>query len=629
MKFTTLFLLLVTLPFVLGIPVNKTDDTLPTTPVNNTDTQLPTPVNRTDNPLPTTTVNKTANALPTTPVNNTDDLRTAVATANCAHGPTSRKCWRQNSIDTNWYNVVPDTGVTREYWLSVVSVLLAPDGYERQVMTFNGTLPGPLIQADWGDNLVIHVTNNLVDNGTAVHWHGIQQRGTPNADGAPGVTQCPIAPGYTMTYRFKATQYGSSLYHAHFTLQMAEGMIGPIVINGPATANYDVDLGPVMIQDWSHISAFTIWRLNQKHVALPIPVLQNGLINGMNPYDCSFSFDPNCKGGGDRYQVTVTKGLKYRMRLIGAPIDGFFKFHIDGHKFKVIAVDFVPIVPYTTDNVVLTSGQRYDIVVEADQVVGNYWIRAIYMTACNQNDNLNKYNIRGIFRYDGADVNALPTTLASPFITNSCGDELYWNLVPWVPIDVGGPTISDALEVQWHLDLDLTFHWTLHTKTLEVNWSDPTTRSIYNGDLSLPYLSNVYTVKPANKWAYWIIEDFALIGAYHPMHLHGHDFFVLAQGLGPYIPFVSPLNKKNPPRRDTVTLYGGGYTVIAMLTDNPGSWLLHCHIAWHTSQGLAMQIVERPDDIPAVVANDFQEYDRVCKNWDASRKIYKMDDSGI
>lgn len=81
-------------------------------------------------------------------------------------------------------------------------------------MTFNGTVPGPAIVADWGDNLVIHVTNNLPDNGTAIHWHGIRQLGSLEYDGVPGVTQCPIAPGDSLTYKFQATQYGSTWYHS-------------------------------------------------------------------------------------------------------------------------------------------------------------------------------------------------------------------------------------------------------------------------------------------------------------------------------------------------------------------------------------------------------------------------------
>ena len=77
------------------------------------------------------------------------------------------------------------------------------------------------------------------------------------------------------------------------------------------------------------------------------------------------------------------------------------------------------------------------------------------------------------------------------------------------------------------------------------------------------------------------------------LHLHGHDFAILSQSTKPYVQGVTQLNLINPPRRDVVTLYGGGgHVVIAFKTDNPGAWLFHCHIAIHASDGLALQILE-------------------------------------
>jgi len=96
----------------------------------------------------------------------------------CENGPTSRSCWGKYNINTNWYDEFPSTGVIREYWLSVENTTCAPDGYERGCLTFNGTVPGPAIIADWGDTLVIHVTNNLKENGTSIHWHGLRQMGS-------------------------------------------------------------------------------------------------------------------------------------------------------------------------------------------------------------------------------------------------------------------------------------------------------------------------------------------------------------------------------------------------------------------------------------------------------------------
>lgn len=216
--------------------------------------------------------------------------------------------------------------------------------------------------------------------------------------GVPGVSQCPIAPGETMAYRFRATQYGSSWYHSHFSLQLAEGLVGGIVIHGPATADYDIDLGLVLMQDWSHVSAFKTWEDTQRTVALVQPVAENGLINGLNPYNCTGSTDTACVGTTRRYEKSFEKGKKYLLRLVGMQSDGWMKFTIDGHKLTVIANDFVPIKPYDTDSVLLASGQRYDVLVEANQDIGAYWLRAIYQTACNNNDNDNKDTILGIIR---------------------------------------------------------------------------------------------------------------------------------------------------------------------------------------------------------------------------------------
>lgn len=73
---------------------------------------------------------------------------------------------------------MPDTGVTREYWFNVENITAAPDGVERMVLAVNGSIPGPTIIADWGDEITVHVTNNMANNGSTIHWHGIRQNYT-------------------------------------------------------------------------------------------------------------------------------------------------------------------------------------------------------------------------------------------------------------------------------------------------------------------------------------------------------------------------------------------------------------------------------------------------------------------
>ena len=105
------------------------------------------------------------------------------------------------------------------------------------------------------------------------------------------------------------------------------------------------------------------------------------------------------------------------------------------------------------------------------------------------------------------------------------------------------------------------------------------------------------------------------------IHLHGHDFAILEQAENKtWDPSTMKLKLTNPPRRDVVLLPSDGYVVIAFKADNPGPWLVHCHIAFHISEGLGMQIMEDqagafriwPDDDSAII-----EAERVCKNWKA------------
>lgn len=86
-------------------------------------------------------------------------------------------------------------------------------------------------------------------------------------DGVPSITQCPIAPGDSYTYRWHANQYGTGWYHSHFYVQAWDGVFGGILINGPATANYDVDLGHLFLNDWYHVCCFSI-RLTGDHSEL-------------------------------------------------------------------------------------------------------------------------------------------------------------------------------------------------------------------------------------------------------------------------------------------------------------------------------------------------------------------------
>lgn len=262
---------------------------------------------------------------------------------------------------TNYYEEVPDTGVVREYYFDIVNTTAAPNGRERQVLLVNGVFPGPTIIADWGDTVVVHVTNYMQDNGASIHFHGIRQFYTNQTDGMSSVAQCPVAPGQSYTYTLRADSYGSSWYHSHFSLQAWEGVFGGIIINGPSSAEYDEDLGVLFLNDWAVTTADQMYI--SQLTDLWTPQLDGGLLNGTNIYDFG-----NGTQVGKRLNLEFVPCKKYRLHLVNASLHADFKLSIDGHNMTIIANDFVPTKPVVSNFVGIDSGQRYDVIVEASQL---------------------------------------------------------------------------------------------------------------------------------------------------------------------------------------------------------------------------------------------------------------------
>lgn len=125
------------------------------------------------------------------------------------------------SSNANPYTSSPNTGVIRRYQFTIKRGVISPDGYQKTVLLVNDQFPGPAIEANWGDTIQVTVTNQITEpeEGTSIHWHGFLQSQTPWFDGVPGVQQCPIAPGTSFTYQFKAELYGTTWYHSHFSSQ--------------------------------------------------------------------------------------------------------------------------------------------------------------------------------------------------------------------------------------------------------------------------------------------------------------------------------------------------------------------------------------------------------------------------
>lgn len=378
---------------------------------------------------------------------------------------------------------------------------MAPDGVERLMMVFNKTFPGPPIVANWGDWIVVHVTNNLQNNGLGIllcasSELGLQFIGTelfkrttqqmmeyrelPSVNNKQGKktysTIGPIPPGGSFTYRFLATRYGTSWYHSHFSLQYSEGLFGPLVINGPTSANWDVDLGAVFVQDWFHTPAFQAWFAFRSHPPLKS---DTGLINGNN------------KNGslGKYTEFVFTPGKKYLMRIINTSTDQHFKYSIDQHTMTVTSADFIPIIPYNqtvfgnrnwyfSSRIRANRGQCYNVIFEANQEAENYWMRAIPAPDCCSNFNAD--GIRAVVRYEGAADNTTDPT-SNPFNITSTEWKDETGLIPVVPKNVG--LLNYGEEMNLAVDLNSAYvTFTLNGSSLFIDWDNPTLLMVENLD---------------------------------------------------------------------------------------------------------------------------------------------------
>lgn len=206
-------------------------------------------------------------------------------------------------------------------------------------------------------------------------------------------------------------------------------MFGGIIINGPATANYDVDLGTVILNDWSHQSMTSLFSTAESRGP---PELDTALINGTMVWE----------GAGSYFETTIESGKIHRLRFINAAVDTTFKFSVDEHNLTVIAADLVPIIPYDTETVTIGNGQRYDVLIDATESTGDFWLRAIPQTSCSDNGNTD--NILGIVRYD-SNSTSNPNSTAFTFL-DSCLDDNDL-LVPWLELDVGDDSLEQELDV--------------------------------------------------------------------------------------------------------------------------------------------------------------------------------------
>ncbi|CAM0952252.1 unnamed protein product [Alopecurus aequalis] len=462
----------------------------------------------------------------------------------------------------------------------------SPDGFKKLAVTINGEAPGPIIRATRGDTIVVDVHNKLETENTAIHWHGIRQIGTPWADGVGGVTQCPILPGETFTYKFVVDRAGTYLYHAHYGMQRVAGLNGMIVVAVPDNERkpftYDEER-TVLLEDWWHQSVYDqatgLSGTPFKFVGEP----QSLLINGQGMFNCSKLTTVSGEGNDSCIDTAlpnlfiVVPGKTYLLRIGSLTSLSSLSFEIEGHSMTVVEADGHYVRPFVVRNLFIYSGETYSVLIKADQDPRrNYWAVSKIV---GRNGTMIP-SARAIVSYAGNDPLKTPPTTAP----------------------TGPPWNNVAIRVEQ--SRAIVAHPSYHGLTTEYDQRPPLDMYDHKShDISAPAPTNGTVGSPVYRLAFESVVDIVLqnsnmlnnISETHPWHLHGHDFWVLGHGDGKFDPAADAwrlLNVKDPIMKNTVPLHPDGWTALRFRANNPGVWLFHCHIEAHVHMGMGVVLEE-------------------------------------
>lgn len=334
------------------------------------------------------------------------------------------------------------------------------------------SIPGPMLRAKVGDEVIVHFHNELPEE-TTIHWHGL--RLPPEADGTPS-SQTPVLPGADYEYRFTARDASSFWYHPHVRAydQIERGLYAPMVVTGGVTPEVAADR--YLVLDEVKLNA-------------------DGALNGdTSELDRMLGRQGNVLLVNGRHapvELEVAAGSRERWRFVNAANGRFFNLRIPGAKLMVIGSDggLLP-QPYSPDTLLITPGERYDVLVTFEATEGS---RATLQTV---------HYDRG---HDIPDPGPIDLVSARASLPEEPPGPLpqTWGEPPALPVDDVTPTRPFVLEEFEPPGLPVLF--TINGE----QWPDNKPVHVQRGELEI-----------------WEVQNKAEMD--HPFHLHGMFFQVLS-----------------------------------------------------------------------------------------------------
>ncbi|MEV6755830.1 multicopper oxidase family protein [Streptomyces sp. NPDC051214] len=476
-------------------------------------------------------------------------------------------------------------GPVHEVKLTATAAKLDLGGRTVKTWAYGDRLPGKEVRVTAGDTLALTLANHLPE-ATSLHWHGLALRN--DMDGVPGLTQKAVKPGAEFTYRFAVPHPGTYWFHPHSGTQQDRGLYAPLIVEDPKEPlRYDREW-VVVLDDWvdgvdgstpdavlaelskgmgdhdmeggsggggmdhgGHAMSGMALRTAATPSAASPSAPSPGASTPAPPPRMMMGAKSDLLGGdaGDvaypHYLINgrtpdapssfkARPGDRIRLRIINAGGDTAFRVALGGHEMTVTHTDGFPVEHAKTDALLLGMGERYDVLVTAEDGV-------FPLTAAAEGK---KAAALAVLRTGGGRTPA-PSTRPK---------ELKGRLLTADKLRAARSVALPSREP------DRTIRLRLTGGMAKYDWAFDKTP--YSPDRRHPVRAGERVrLVFANSTTMW-----------HPIHLHGHTFTLA--------------NTPNGPRKDTAVILPNGTLTVDFEADNPGLWMIHCHNVYHSEAGM-------------------------------------------
>jgi FtsP/CotA-like multicopper oxidase with cupredoxin domain len=410
---------------------------------------------------------------------------------------------------------------------------------ETSVLAYNGTVSGPVLRLRQGEPFRANVWNGL-NEGTTVHWHGVR---LPNAmDGVPDLTQRTIKSGASFNYAFTPPDAGTFWYHPHDNTaeQMGRGMAGALIVAESEPPGFDREFVWVL-QDWE--------LLPDNQIVDGFDNVMQGMMGGR------IGTTVTINGTLPTTPIPIRAGERIRLRLINACLARFMALRFAGHRVMVLALDGQPVAePFAPEGqlTVIAPAQRADLLLEAiggpgdrypvtDEFYGDQGSYKLVDLAYTNEPKLTR-------QFPAKPLILPPNPVPKPDLTNP---------VRHLLTIVGGGMSGMGMGMM-----------------ADGNNPTPTIWGIQGPDGLNDGMAPIFTI-PLGRTALITLKN--TTKWWHPMHLHGYSFNILSR---------NGAAEPHSQIRDTIILRPDDTVDIAFVANNPGDWMLHCHVVEHQDFGL-------------------------------------------